>query len=120
MEILRRKGCHRHYSGNSIFSGKIICGDCGEFYGMKVWNSTSEKYRRTVWQCNGKFRKKEKKCSTLHLTEEAIKEKFIAAFNAVFDIRTELLGNCKEASAEICDTASIGEEINSTYRMRRK
>lgn len=115
MEILRRKGCHRHYSGNSIFSGKIICGDCGEFYGMKVWNSTSEKYRRTVWQCNGKFRKKEKKCSTPHLTEEAIKEKFIAAFNAVFDIRTELLDNCKEAAAEICDTASIDEEINSTY-----
>ena len=115
MEIVRRKGCYRHYSGNSVFSGKIICADCGEFYGSKVWNSNSEKYRRVIWQCNGKFRNKEKKCTTPHLTEEQIKSKFIEAFNAVFDVRAELLSNSKEAAAEISDTTEIDREMGSIY-----
>ena len=41
-------------SSVSIFSSKIVCGDCGGWYGPKVWHST-DKYRRVIWQCNHKF-----------------------------------------------------------------
>ena len=37
------------------FAGRVICGTCGRVFGRKVWNSTSEKLRRIVWQCNGKY-----------------------------------------------------------------
>ena len=52
-EIERRKNCHA--SGSTIFSAKIFCGDCGQMYGPKVWHSKDARYRRTVWQCNGKL-----------------------------------------------------------------
>ena len=53
-ELARRKQISRQYSGKSIFSSRIVCGDCGSYFGSKVWNSTS-KYRRVIWQCIGKF-----------------------------------------------------------------
>lgn len=37
------------------FAGRVICGSCGRVFGRKVWNSTNEKLRRLIWQCNGKY-----------------------------------------------------------------
>lgn len=59
-EVTKRKGLGLHNSSAGIFSSKIICGDCGNFFGSKVWHSNS-KYKRTIWQCNSKFKNK-KKC----------------------------------------------------------
>lgn len=78
-EFARRKGMGLHYSGGGVFASRLVCGDCGGCYGPKVWHSNS-KYRRVVWQCNGKF-SNEEKCSTPHLLEEDIKARFLAAFN---------------------------------------
>ncbi len=61
-EIKKRKEAKGYKTGSSCFSGKIVCGECGSFYGSKVWHSTS-KYRRVIWQCNSKFKNKNK-CST--------------------------------------------------------
>ena len=47
-ELARRKRISRQYSGKSIFSSRIVCGDCGSYFGSKVWKSTS-KYRRVIW-----------------------------------------------------------------------
>ena len=41
-EFVRRKGLGHRYSGNSIFASRIVCGDCGGFYGSKVWHSNSK------------------------------------------------------------------------------
>ncbi len=46
-EIKRRRKGRGRYSGVSIFSSKIKCGQCGSWYGAKVWHST-DKYRRTI------------------------------------------------------------------------
>ena len=50
-EIKRRQQLGHSYNGKSVFSARIVCGDCGAFYGSKVWNSTNQ-FRRVVWQCN--------------------------------------------------------------------
>ena len=71
LEIGRRKGLDRRYSSAHLFSARIICGDCGGFYGRKVWHST-DAYRTFVWRCNDKY-KKGNTCSTPHLTEERLK-----------------------------------------------
>ena len=55
LEMKRRKASGKHHNSSSPFSAKLICGDCGEFYGSKVWHSNS-KYKRTIWQCNNKFK----------------------------------------------------------------
>ena len=110
-EFERRKQISRQYSGKSIFSSRIICGDCGAFFGSKVWNSTS-KYRRVIWQCNNKF-KGEHKCETPHLDEETIKARFVAAFNAILDSKGTILEDCRLMQATLTDCTGIDAEIES-------
>lgn len=62
-EAARRKREGGRYSGVSIFSGKIKCGECGGFFGAKVWHST-DKYRRGIYRCNNKY--DGHKCQTPH------------------------------------------------------
>ena len=110
-EFERRKQISRQYSGKSIFSSRIVCGDCGSCFGSKVWNSTS-KYRRVIWQCNGKF-KGEHKCEMPHLDEETIKARFVTAFNAVLDGKDNILEDCRLMQATLTDCAGIDAEIES-------
>ncbi|MGI6499196.1 MAG: recombinase zinc beta ribbon domain-containing protein [Oscillospiraceae bacterium] len=56
-ELSQRKGYRGYKASDSPFSGKVICGECDGVYGSKVWHSTS-KYRRTIWQCNHKYKGK--------------------------------------------------------------
>ena len=44
------------YSSKYLFCSKIICGECGNVYGRKVWHSTSS-WRKYVWMCNWKYKK---------------------------------------------------------------
>ena len=83
----RTKGQNR-ISSVSIFSSKVKCGNCGSWYGSKVWHST-DKYRRVIWQCNHKF--DGEKCTTPTLTEDEIKRLFLQAANIAITEREELI-----------------------------
>ena len=87
----------------------FICGDCGAFYGSKVWHSNS-KYRRTIWQCNNKF-KGETKCTTPHITEDELKDAFIEAFNILFEGMDEVISNCEMIAERLSDCTTIDEQI---------
>lgn len=87
---VRQMGTNRQSSIN-IFSSRIKCGDCGSFYGSKIWHS-KDKYRRVIWQCNHKF-DGGKKCSTPHLYEETIKELFLKAVNILVIEKSEIIAN---------------------------
>ena len=113
-EFARRKALGRSYSGNSIFASRIVCGDCGYFYGSKVWNSTS-KYRRVIWQCNNKF-KGEHKCATPHLDEETIKARFLAAFSTLLDGKEAILENCEQVKAIYTNCTVIDTELANLLR----
>ena len=54
---------------------KLVCGDCGSFYGHKVWRlrSTGEHYN--VWYCNHKY-DGDKTCESPRLRDEEIKAAF--------------------------------------------
>ena len=107
VEIKKRKGIKRSTAG--IFASMLICGDCGNFYGSKVWHSTS-KYRRTIWQCNRKF-KNEEKCSTPHLSEETIKTAFVEMFNYTIENKTEIIETMMEIIEVISDTSKLDSKI---------
>lgn len=110
-EFERRKRISRQYSGKSIFFSRIICGDCGSYFGSKVWNSTS-KYRRAIWQCNGKF-KGDHKCETPHLDEETIKMRFVTALNVIIESKDSILEDCRLMQATLTDCTGIDTEIES-------
>ena len=107
-EIARRKALGRSYSGKSIFSSRLVCGDCGHYLGSKVWNSTN-KYRRVIWQCNNKF-KGECKCGTPHLTEDTIKAKFLEAYSQLLPDRERLIEDCRLMQTELTDCSEIDRE----------
>ena len=68
------------------FAGRVICGSCGRVFGRKVWNSTSEKLRRIVWQCNGKYLAKgEKVCGSRHIDDAVLYQAFVDVFNAMVE-----------------------------------
>lgn len=108
LELHRRRDSGRRTICSSPFAGKLICGDCGEIFGSKVWHSNS-KYRRTVWQCNAKF-KGDTKCTTPHLYEDDIKELFIVALSKLLADREALLEDGRLIRHELLDTAAIDTE----------
>ena len=124
-EILKRGKRKARYSGSGIFSTKVICGDCGEFYGSKVWHS-NDKYRKRIYQCNAKF-KDEHKCRTPHLTEEELKTVFCMAMNDIFDIKDELIENISLIITTLDNSAmfeskrdEVNNEIEMVVQMMRK
>lgn len=110
-ELERRKNSRNRHRQTSPFSGKIFCADCGEFFGSKAWHST-DRYRRIVWQCNGKF-KGERKCETPHLTEERLKELFLAALGEYLSDRNAAIDQLRCAQRTLTDTDFIDADIQA-------
>ena len=113
---LKQRKCNRGYkASDSPFSGKIICGECGGVYGSKVWHSTT-KYRRTIWQCNHKY--KGKKCDTPHLYETALQMAFVKAFNRLIENKDEVLLGYDTVLQTLTDTMALEKkrtELQSEY-----
>ena len=108
-EIERRKGIGGHYSGSSVFSSKLVCADCGAFFGQKVWHST-DKYRKVIWRCNAKFNG-EHKCATPHLTEDYIKVAFLKAYNELMGNREQVIADCRLMLKMLSDHSKLDAQI---------
>ena len=109
-EIARRKSLGHGYSGMSIFASKLICGDCGCFYGKKTWHS-NDPYRREIWRCNHKFGG-ESKCETPTLDTETIQQMFLKAYNTLMADRDILLKACEAMRSLVCDCTEQNAEID--------
>lgn len=114
LELAHRKTSTRRTQCNSPFSGKLICGDCGEIFGSKVWHSNS-KYRRTIWRCNAKYDSGDP-CSTPHLYEDDLKQYFVAALSGLLVDRTALLEDGRLIRRELLDFSAIDTEIDDILR----
>ncbi len=109
-DLIELRSRHKHFSGSTIFSTKIVCGECGEFYGPKGWHS-NDKSCRVIWQCNAKY-KDRKKCRTPHLTEDEIKDAFVRAMNSLITDRESLLADLREIQETYSGTAGMEEELH--------
>lgn len=108
-ELARRQKIGRKYSGSGAFASKLICEDCGGFYGLKVWHSNS-KFRKSILQCNRKFDKGKGRCQTPHLTENEVKEMFVRAYNETM----------KDKASVIEDTEAVIEMLTNTDEVDRR
>ncbi len=95
-EMAKRGKGKKYHSGVHPFSSKIRCGECGSWYGSKVWHST-DKYRRIIWQCNHKF-DGDKRCTTPHLTDEQVQDAFLSAANKLLATKDAVIANGLEMS----------------------
>ena len=108
-EFKRRKKAGNCTSAINCFASRITCGDCGGFYGRKVWHSNT-KYAQTIWQCNNKFIRKAK-CTTPHLKEELIKKAFVDVFNSLIDNKEEIINSYDDLIKKITDYSKEEKEI---------
>ena len=110
-EFARRKEKGHRRCSDSVFASTIICGECGASYGSKVWHST-DKYRRTIWQCNNKF-KGDHRCKTPHLYESEIKELFLKVFSKMIDMRESILEDCRLLQSSLADLTELETKANA-------
>ena len=108
-EFARRKELGNVYSGKSVLSAKLVCEDCGGFFGSKVWHST-DRCRRTVWQCNNKFKGGEC-CLTPTVDTETIQQLFIKAYNQMMGNRKQIIEDCELMRKKLTDFKSLDADI---------
>ena len=107
IELEKRCSGKNRHSGVHDFSGKIKCGQCGSWYGSKVWHST-DKYRKVIWRCNHKYGGE--KCSTPHLTEEEIKAAFVKAANKALADKDKVVETFRLIRDSVFDTSTLERE----------
>lgn len=105
MEMDWRRSLAGRYSGKSCFSSRVVCGDCGAFYGSKVWHSTDE-YRNIVWRCNNKYGG-DRKCSTPHVIQDDLEKAFVSVMQKVIAEKDSIFTVCREVLDEVLDTSEL-------------
>lgn len=105
VEMKNRALLPTRYSGRKVFGSKIKCGDCGSFYGSKVWHS-NDKYRKIMYRCNDKYLNGSK-CSTPSYSEEELKEFSLKAMNLLITEKEEIIYNIESCMADICDIKKL-------------
>lgn len=88
----------------------MVCGDCGAFYGRKVWHS-KDKYKSYVWRCNDKFNGE--KCLTPILRENDIQQAFITAYNTMVGELDRVIEDCELIYQVVTDTDELDKKISA-------
>lgn len=66
----------RNYSGSlHPFANRLVCAECGHYYGHKVWHNRHNTERYDVWYCNRRYNDS-KTCGSPILREKEIKTAF--------------------------------------------
>lgn len=108
-ELARRKMLGQKYSCGGALAAKLVCADCGEFFGPKTWHST-DKYRKVIWRCTHKY-EGESRCGTPHLNEEDVKERFVTAVNSLVSDMDAVLEECRVIQDIASDCTTIDKEL---------
>jgi site-specific DNA recombinase len=108
---LKRRRAARYVGRSGCFSSKIICGECGSYYGRKVWHS-NDKYRTVIWRCQHKYANGEP-CKTPHVTEDQIKAAFVAEMNRLIANKDRVLTDIRTLIATLTDTRELEEKESS-------
>ena len=110
VELARRRQRGGHTSAVTPFSGRLVCGECGAYFGGKVWHST-DAYRSVVYRCNRKYEKKGAPCPSPHVREEEIKVAFEKALGMMLERRGEIFSAYETMIASLTDTARQEREL---------
>ncbi|WP_069648999.1 recombinase family protein [Caloranaerobacter ferrireducens] len=83
----------RHkYNKRYVFSGKIICSNCGGVFKRRTWNSKSPS-RQIVWQCSTYIKEGKNACSMKAVDDMTLKAVFVRVFNRFYTNREQFLSS---------------------------
>ena len=112
LEMERRRRMGNRFSAKGPLASRLVCADCGAFFGAKVWHS-QDRYRTTVWRCNDRYSPNTKrvsggeKCSTGHVTEGQVYEAFQGIVNKLIAQRPEVVEACEAVLGDLMNTADL-------------
>ena len=100
-EMKRRCKHRRQISNNSPFTARLVCADCGTFYGHKIQR------KKQVWYCNHRY-EGDKTCETPIIPEEELEVYFQTALER--ELARIAAGNGPQALSE-AEEAKLAEEL---------
>lgn len=107
LELKRRGEEGSSIRNNSPFTAKIICGDCGSYFGHKVFHG-KEKCRQDVWYCNHRY-EREKPCKTPIIKEVDLKAAYEQVLARILDSKAQILATCGTRLGETDNLATLKE-----------
>ena len=115
LEMERRRRMGNRFSAKGPLASRLVCGDCGAFFGSKVWHS-QDQYRTVIWRCNDKYKpgisraSGGEKCVTGHVTEEEVYGAFGEIVKQLITQRPEVVAACEQVLAELMDTTQLDQK----------
>lgn len=109
-EFRRRKKAGGFTRCYSPIAGRVICGDCGGYYGRKAWHSTEPQYKSYVWHCSKRWHD-DCVCKTPIVRQANIEQSFVDAFNSLLASRDEIAANYKLCLNAITDDSEYRRQI---------
>lgn len=91
------KGDRGKYSSKYPFSGRIICGDCGETFKRRTWNSNNPS-KKIVWQCKTYIKEGKDACDMKAVDDKVLKDAFVEMFN---ELKIDKIGFFKTLTKNI-------------------
>lgn len=76
------------YQNRYAFSGKIICGECGDTFKRRIHSCTDHKY--IAWCCNTHIKDKDR-CHMLFVRDDALKQAFTTMLNKLIFSHRQIL-----------------------------
>ena len=108
-EIDARKQDGKWYRYKQVFAGKLVCGNCGGYFGSKVWHST-DKYRQKMWQCNNLF-KRDIGCRMPALSDNEVKAMFAIACARYVSDHPQISADRKALLKQLGNSKEIKKQI---------
>ena len=115
LEMERRRRMGSRFSAKGPLASRLVCGDCGAFFGSKIWHST-DPYKTVIWRCNDKYKpgvsrsSGGEKCVTGHVTEEEVYGAFGEIVKQLITQRPEVVAACEQVLAELMDTTQLDQK----------
>lgn len=117
-EMTRRYPDRHKLHRASPFSAKLVCGDCGGFYGRKVWHSNS-RYKRSVWHCNRKY-DQDSACNTPTLTEMEIKDAYLQAVRLIWKDKASFISRLEQRLIKLSHTSELERALEAAQNSYSK
>ena len=76
------------YQSRYCFSGKIVCGECGDTFKRRIHSSTLSRY--AAWCCNTHIEDKDS-CSMKYIRDDAVKAAFVTMANKLIFAHSMIL-----------------------------
>ena len=112
LERIRRGNMGNRFSAKGPLASRLVCADCGAFFGAKVWHS-NDPYKTVIWRCNQKYNPTIErtsgggKCVTGHVTEEQVYAAFSSLVQKLINQKPEVLAACEEVLTELMNTQGL-------------